>query len=167
MGNQWLDLRRSNCKSSCSSIKVLLEKSNTESQEGTRMICAEAHPQSSIEAKILIGGGLIEPDPGVSGDVAFEIYRIYYRKLKQDFRGTLTKTYIFYLCGELSDLHCVLPVGSAGVRLLSMIPDSCASDSDLDSLVLNLPLYLCLERARDYSVRVPALRVHDDNKGIH
>ena len=70
-------------------------------------------------------------------------------------------------CDRVSEFHCVLPVGSAGVRLLLMIPDSCTSDSDLDSPVLNLPLYLCLEHGRDYSVRVPALRVHDDRIGMH
>ena len=50
------------------------------------------------------------------------------------------------LCGDLTATvsqtsTCRLLVGSAGVRLLSMmIPGSCASNSDLDSLVLNLSL---------------------------
>ena len=60
---------------------------------------AEAHPQSWIKAKILIlgGGGTHRTvDPGVSGAVAFHIYRNYYRKLKQDVLGFLTKTYILY-----------------------------------------------------------------------
>ena len=40
--------------------------------------------------------------------------------------GSLTKTYIFYLvwgldCDRVSKLHCGLPVGSVGVRLLSII----------------------------------------------
>ena len=97
-------------------------------------------------------------DPGGSGDVTFQIYRIYYRQLKQqDVLGSLTKTYVFYFvwgldCDRVSELHCSLPVGSVGVRLLSMmIPDSCASDSDLDSLVLTFvctlfrcPLYECM-----------------------
>ena len=84
----------------------------------------------------------------VSGDdVTLQVYRTCYRQLKQDVLDSLTKTYVLFFvggldCDRVSELHCGLPVGSPGVRLLSMmIPDSCASDSDLDSLVLNLSLH--------------------------
>ena len=106
------------------------------------MRCAEAHPYL---------GGMIEPyTPGFLDIYFFQIYMIYYRQLKQDVLGSLTKTYIFYFvwgldCDRVSELHCSLPVGSAGVRLLSMmIPDSCASDSGLDPVVLSLSTSLPL-----------------------
>ena len=85
---------------------------------------------------------------------------IYDKQLKQDFLSLLTETYILHFlwgldCDRVSELHhCSLPVGSAGVCLLSMIfPDSYASVSDLSSLVLNLSLYFCLAQEQDYSVR--------------
>ena len=68
-------------------------------------------------------------DPGVSGDVTFQIYRIYYRHFKQeDILGSLTNPYIFYFvwvfdCGHVSELHGGLPVGSAGLRFA--INESC------------------------------------------
>ena len=65
------------------------------------MRCAETYPQSSINTKILVEGGVIGPDPGVYGDVTFQIYGIYYRQLKQDVLGTLTKTYMIYFVGGL------------------------------------------------------------------
>ena len=79
-----------------------------------------------FKAKISIWGGGDDRniDPGVSGDVLFQIHRIYYRKLKeQDILASLTKTYIYYFvwgfdCDHVSELHCGLPVGSAGVRFV-------------------------------------------------
>ena len=65
---------------------------------------------------------MIEPDPGVFGDdVTFQIYGIYYRELKQDVLGTLTKTYIFYFvggldCDRVSELSYAIPVLAVGVE---------------------------------------------------
>lgn len=49
-----------------------LELTSYLGQEGMRMRCAEAYPQSWIKAKIMICGGADETkDPGVSKDVTF------------------------------------------------------------------------------------------------
>ena len=85
--------------------------------------------KAGLRPKSRFGGDDRAIDPGVSGDVAFQIYRIYYVKLKQqDILGSLTKTYIFYFvwvfdCRHVSELHCGLPVGSAGLRFA--IDESC------------------------------------------
>ena len=65
---------------------------------------------------------MIEPDPEVSGDVTLQIlYGIYYRQLKQDVLGTLTKTYIFHFvggldCDRVSELSYAIPVLPVGVE---------------------------------------------------
>ena len=79
--------------------------------------------KAGLSPKFRFGGGVGDDrtiDPGVSGDVTLQIYRIYYGQLKQqDILCFLTKTYIFYFvwgfdCDHVSALHCALPVGSAG-----------------------------------------------------
>ena len=91
-------------------------------------MCGSIASKLDIGQNLDLGGDDRTIDPGVSGDMTFQIYRIYYGQLKQDIMDSLTKTYIFYFvwlfdCDHVSELHCGLPVGSAGLRFA--IDESC------------------------------------------
>ena len=111
--------------------------------------------------KSRFGGDDRTINPGVSGEVAFQLYRIYYGQLKQDILGSPTKTYIFYFvwgfdCICVSELHSGLPIGF----LLSMNHAGDPSHQQTATITAEVKE---TEGTAPVAKHEDTLRVHDDS----